>query len=201
MRPYSRRDGWSPRGADATRHADARQPRRGLRDDLCGRVTGRIGAHRRGRISWNSIVGARGSGHRPRRDSWHGCRIAQRLAWERNLGRRPGTAFGTTVADDDFFPRQLRDRNAKSMSIPLVDLAAQQREVADEVAAGLAEVFASTAFIGGKAVAEFETAYAEFIGVDHCVGVANGTDALELALRAVGTQPGDEVILPANTFI
>jgi dTDP-4-amino-4,6-dideoxygalactose transaminase len=87
------------------------------------------------------------------------------------------------------------------MKIPLVDLAAQHAEVADEVNVGLAEVFATTAFICGKAVHEFERAYANFVGVDHCVGVANGTDALELALRAVGVQPGGEVIVPANTFI
>jgi dTDP-4-amino-4,6-dideoxygalactose transaminase len=87
------------------------------------------------------------------------------------------------------------------MNIPLVDLAAQHAEVADEVDVGLAEVFATTAFIGGKAVFEFEQAYAEFINVTHCVGVANGTDALELALRAAGVQPGGEVIMPANTFI
>jgi len=62
-------------------------------------------------------------------------------------------------------------------------------------------VFAATAFIGGPAVGRFEQAYAAFIGVEHCVGVANGTDALELALRAVGVRPGGEVILPANTFI
>ena len=87
------------------------------------------------------------------------------------------------------------------MRVPLVDLAAQQQEVADEVSAGLAEVFATTAFIGGKPVAEFERAYADYAGLNHCVGVANGTDALELALRAAGVRPGDEVILPANTFI
>jgi dTDP-4-amino-4,6-dideoxygalactose transaminase len=87
------------------------------------------------------------------------------------------------------------------MNIPLVDLAAQHAEVAAEIDIGLAEVFATTAFIGGKAVNEFERAYAEFIGVAHCVGVANGTDGLELALRAVGVQPGGEVIMPANTFI
>jgi dTDP-4-amino-4,6-dideoxygalactose transaminase len=87
------------------------------------------------------------------------------------------------------------------MNIPLVDLAAQHAEVADEVDVGLAEVFATTAFIGGKAVKEFEQAYAETISVDHCVGVANGTDALELALRAVGVRPRGEVIMPANTFI
>ena len=87
------------------------------------------------------------------------------------------------------------------MTIPLVDLAAQYAEVATEVEAGLAEVFATSAFIGGKAVAEFETAYAIATDVAHCIGVANGTDALELALRGVGVRPDGEVILPANTFI
>lgn len=87
------------------------------------------------------------------------------------------------------------------MRVPLVDLVSQQQEIAEEVAAGLEEVFATTSFIGGKPVTEFEKAYADFSGVDHCVGVANGTDALELALRASGVGPGHEVILPANTFI
>ncbi|HOZ57357.1 MAG TPA: DegT/DnrJ/EryC1/StrS family aminotransferase [Nakamurella multipartita] len=87
------------------------------------------------------------------------------------------------------------------MSVPLVDLRAQQTEIDDEVRAGLDEVFANTAFIGGKAVAGFEEAYADALGIRHCVGVANGTDALELALRAVGVGRDDEVILPANTFI
>ncbi|MCU1569010.1 MAG: putative PLP-dependent enzyme involved in cell wall biosis [Pseudarthrobacter sp.] len=67
--------------------------------------------------------------------------------------------------------------------------------------AELAEVFKASSFIGGPAVAQFESAYASFIGSRHCIGVANGTDALELALRAGGVTPGGEVILPANTFI
>lgn len=87
------------------------------------------------------------------------------------------------------------------LAVPLVDLAAQQADVHEEVMAGLAEVFARASFIGGPEVAEFETAYAEFLDARHCVGVANGTDALELALRAGGVEPGGEVILPANTFI
>lgn len=87
------------------------------------------------------------------------------------------------------------------MRIPLVDLVAQQREVADEIAPRLAEVFETAAFIGGDAVTEFERAYAEFVGVEHVVGVGSGTDALELALRGAGVRSGDEVILPANTFI
>jgi dTDP-4-amino-4,6-dideoxygalactose transaminase len=87
------------------------------------------------------------------------------------------------------------------VNIPLVDLAAQQREIEGEVRAGLDDVFATTSFIGGKPVEEFEHSYADFTDVAHCVGVANGTDAVELALRAVGVGAGDEVVLPANTFI
>nr|WP_239579284.1 DegT/DnrJ/EryC1/StrS family aminotransferase [Microlunatus panaciterrae] len=75
------------------------------------------------------------------------------------------------------------------------------REIDAEVQEGLAEVFADTAFIGGKPVAEFENGYAEQTEAAYCVGVANGTDALELALRAVGVTAGGEVVLPANTFI
>jgi dTDP-4-amino-4,6-dideoxygalactose transaminase len=87
------------------------------------------------------------------------------------------------------------------MKVPLVDLASQQEEIADEVRLGLDEVFAATAFIGGRPVGQFEEEYAALVGTAHCVGVANGTDALELALRAVGVRPGGEVVLPANTFI
>jgi dTDP-4-amino-4,6-dideoxygalactose transaminase len=85
--------------------------------------------------------------------------------------------------------------------IPLVDLAAQRAAVAGEVARGWQEVLAQTAFIGGPQVAAFESEYAAFTQTRHCVGVANGTDAIEIALRALGVGPGDECILPANTFI
>jgi dTDP-4-amino-4,6-dideoxygalactose transaminase len=86
-------------------------------------------------------------------------------------------------------------------SIPLVDLAAQHAQVADEVAEGWARVLARTAFIGGSEVAAFEEQYAQYLGVRHCVGVGNGTDAIELALRALKIGAGDECVLPANTFI
>ncbi|MFI1095651.1 DegT/DnrJ/EryC1/StrS family aminotransferase [Streptomyces sp. NPDC020917] len=85
--------------------------------------------------------------------------------------------------------------------IPLVDLEAAHGEVAAEVRAGFDRVLAATAFVGGEEVRAFEEEYAAFAGTAHCVGVANGTDALELALRASGVGPGDEVVLPANTFI
>lgn len=86
-------------------------------------------------------------------------------------------------------------------SIPLVDLAAQHSEVAVEVAAGWQEILDRSGFVGGPKVAAFESEYADFIGTSHCVGVGNGTDAIEIALRAFGVGPGDECIVPANTFI
>jgi dTDP-4-amino-4,6-dideoxygalactose transaminase len=85
--------------------------------------------------------------------------------------------------------------------IPLVDLSIQHGQVAEEVEDGFAEVLSAGDFIGGKAVTAFEQEYAEFVGVRSCIGMANGTDALEMALRAAGVGAGDEVILPANTFI
>jgi dTDP-4-amino-4,6-dideoxygalactose transaminase len=85
--------------------------------------------------------------------------------------------------------------------IPLVDLAEAHRVIADEVLDGMAAVFEECNFIGGKQVTDFEERYAAALGVGHCVGVGNGTDALELALRAAGLTRDDEVVLPANTFI
>src|SRR5215475_583825 len=88
-----------------------------------------------------------------------------------------------------------------SDTIPLVDLSAQHAEVGAEIAQGWQAVLERTAFIGGPQVGQFEREFAEFTGVRHCVGMANGTDAIEIALRALGVGPGAEVILPANTFI
>jgi dTDP-4-amino-4,6-dideoxygalactose transaminase len=86
-------------------------------------------------------------------------------------------------------------------SVPLVDLGWQHDQIAEEVGRGFAAVMAKTAFIGGPQVAQFEQEYAAYNGVRHCAGVGNGTDALELALRAAGVGPGHECVLPANTFI
>jgi dTDP-4-amino-4,6-dideoxygalactose transaminase len=69
------------------------------------------------------------------------------------------------------------------------------------VQGAMAEVLAATAFIGGAAVARFEREFAAYCEAAHCVGVANGTDSLELSLRALGIGPGDEVITVPNTFI
>lgn len=87
------------------------------------------------------------------------------------------------------------------MRVPFVDLIAQQAEIADEVLPSWRRLLDTASFIGGEQVESFERDYASFTGVRHCIGVANGTDALELALRAVGVEPGGQVILPVNTFI
>ncbi|MBI5496268.1 MAG: DegT/DnrJ/EryC1/StrS family aminotransferase [Deltaproteobacteria bacterium] len=83
----------------------------------------------------------------------------------------------------------------------MVDLTASHAAIAGELREGWDEVLSQAAFIMGPQVAAFEQAFAAFSGVRHCVGVANGTDALELALRALGVRGEDEVIVPANTFV
>ncbi|AYF98339.1 DegT/DnrJ/EryC1/StrS family aminotransferase [Protaetiibacter intestinalis] len=85
--------------------------------------------------------------------------------------------------------------------IPFLDLGAQHAEIADEVAQGFERILATTTFLGGPDVDAFESEFAAYQGVGHAIGLANGTDAVEFALRAVGVGPGDEVVMPANTFV
>jgi len=85
--------------------------------------------------------------------------------------------------------------------IPFVDLHAQYLSIKPEIDAAIAEVIASSAFIRGRFVDEFEEAFAKAVGVKHCVSCANGSDALFLAMRALGIKPGDEVIVPAHSWI
>ncbi len=87
------------------------------------------------------------------------------------------------------------------MSVPFLDLAADHLPLAEPFRAAFDEALASSGFIGGQAVTRFEQSFAKFCGVNHTVGVANGTDALELILRAASIGPGDEVIVPTNTFV
>lgn len=86
------------------------------------------------------------------------------------------------------------------MRIPLVDLKAQYLSIKDEIDTAIADVIENAAFIGGEQVRLFEEEFAAFCNVRYAVGVANGTDALELALSACGIGKGDEVISVANTF-
>ena len=94
-----------------------------------------------------------------------------------------------------------RPERAVPEKVPFLDLSGTTEEVRDLVEAGWREVIGSNRFIGGPAVAAFEREWAAYCGVRHAVGVANGTDALHWTLRALGVGPGDDVILPANTFV
>ena len=86
-------------------------------------------------------------------------------------------------------------------AVPFVDLALQNAQVAEAVAAGFERVLSTNGFVLGPEVARFEEAFAAYCGVSEVVGVGNGTDALEIALASAGVGPGDEVIVPANTFV
>lgn len=87
------------------------------------------------------------------------------------------------------------------MQIPFVNLKAQYETLKDEVAEAIRGILDSAQFIGGEALASFERDFAAYCQVRHARGVANGTDALHLALRAFGIGHGDEVITTAHTFI
>lgn len=87
------------------------------------------------------------------------------------------------------------------MKVPLVDLALQSREIAAEVSRAMLKIAEEGSFILGPAVSEFEDAFASYSEVRHCIGVGNGTDALELVVRGLGIGSGDQVVLPANTFV
>jgi len=87
------------------------------------------------------------------------------------------------------------------MPIPFVDLGRQYAAIAPEIDAAIAGVIRQSAFVGGPAVQRFEREFADYCEASYCIGVANGTDALELSLRALDIGPGDEVITVPNTFI
>jgi dTDP-4-amino-4,6-dideoxygalactose transaminase len=87
------------------------------------------------------------------------------------------------------------------MKIPFVDLHAQDLAIKFEIDAAIARVIRDSAFIGGEVVREFEDAFAIDYGVQHCVSVANGTDAIYIALKMLGLGPGDEVITTAHSWI
>ena len=85
--------------------------------------------------------------------------------------------------------------------IPFLSLADATAELRAELDAAIARVLSSGHYIGGPEVEAFETEFAEYVGAKHCVGVGNGLDALTMSLLAMGVNPGDEVLVPSNTFI
>ena len=87
------------------------------------------------------------------------------------------------------------------MNTPFLDLGAAYRELQTEIDSAVARSLASGYYIGGPEVEAFECEFATYCGATQAVGVANGLDALHLALRAMNVGPGDEVIVPSNTYI
>lgn len=85
--------------------------------------------------------------------------------------------------------------------IPLVDLFAQYLSLRESIDSAIRQVIEAGAFIGGPSVREFEQAYAADYGVEHCISVANGTDAIYVVLKSLGIGPGDEVITTAHSWI
>ena len=87
------------------------------------------------------------------------------------------------------------------MNIPFLDLKIQYRSIKPEIDSAIQEVIDNAAFILGKSVSDFEAGFAQAHGVKHCIGVSSGTDGNHLALWSLGIGPGDEVIMPSDTFV
>jgi dTDP-4-amino-4,6-dideoxygalactose transaminase len=93
------------------------------------------------------------------------------------------------------------DYDGPLIDVPFLDLHGMHASMKDDILADVADLIDTSAFSNGPAVVEFEGEFARYCGTSSCVGVASGLDALRLALIAAGIEAGDEVIVPANTFI
>lgn len=87
------------------------------------------------------------------------------------------------------------------MQIPFVDLKAQYLSIKSEIDVAIQYILENANFIGGEQVQSFETAFASYIGTKHCIACANGTDSIEILLQAMGIKAGDEVLVPAISWI
>lgn len=87
------------------------------------------------------------------------------------------------------------------MNIPFVDLKAQYSAIKGEIDEAISDVLENALFVGGQNLDSFESNFATYMGAAHCIGCANGTDAIEIALEALEIGPGDEVLVPAYTWI
>jgi dTDP-4-amino-4,6-dideoxygalactose transaminase len=90
---------------------------------------------------------------------------------------------------------------AHKRAVPFLDLAPSHEGLKADLLAAISDLIDTGAFTNGPAVGEFERAFAEYCGTDYCVGTASGLDALRLALLAAPLEPGDEVVVPAMTFV
>ena len=95
----------------------------------------------------------------------------------------------------------MASRVAASLKVPFLDLKTQYANLREEILPEILECLDQAAYIDGEAVREFESSFAAYCETRFCVGLASGTAALHLALLALDIKPGDEVIVPANTFM
>src|SRR5438445_8206828 len=86
-------------------------------------------------------------------------------------------------------------------NVPFIDLVTPHLELEEELVSVFRSALKTAGFVGGRMVEDFERDFAQFCGVQQCVGVGSGTDALRFALIAAGVQPGDTVVTVPNTFI
>ena len=129
-----------------------------------------------------------------------GGRARPRRRHERDLRRRdPRTAAGTRAGREG--GGGMTTAAIESTGVPFLDLRPSHEPVAAEILADVAALIESNAYINGPAVGEFESEFARFCGSPYAIGLASGLDALRLALLAAGLEPGDEVIVPAQTFV
>jgi dTDP-4-amino-4,6-dideoxygalactose transaminase len=87
------------------------------------------------------------------------------------------------------------------MNVPFVDLYAQYQRIKTHIDAAIGKTIECSAYIGGQAIKDFEKAFAGYIGIDHVIACANGTDSIEILLKCFGIKEGDEVIVPAISWI
>ena len=85
--------------------------------------------------------------------------------------------------------------------VKFLDLKSQYCSIKSEIDKAIQNVIENSAFIGGEHVAQFEDSFSNYVGTDYCIGVGNGTDALEIAIEALDMPIGSEIIVPANSFI
>src|SRR5437763_7022719 len=105
-----------------------------------------------------------------------------------------------TAIKDNLVPIGNRQSPIANVPVPFVDLKAQYQLIKTEIDEAIARVIDNTSFILGPEVAGFEQAFSDYVGARFCVGLNSGTAALHLALLAGGIGPGDEVIVPTNSF-
>src|SRR5512136_2101586 len=95
----------------------------------------------------------------------------------------------------------VRETAASALGVPFLDLSPVHASLKDGMLLEIGELFDTGAFTNGPSVSAFEETFAEYCGVAYCVGVASGLDALRLGLQATGLERGDEVVVPACTFV